>query len=194
MLPLDYNCIIKDIKTIDYSTIFTNSFFQSICQYTTKLYNVTSHFRRPFHWGTKKLMSACENPTLYVLNKRRARKQHKCCECGGIIEIGEVYCCHRGVWDSSWYVFKVCDDCDKLRMRVDTLSRRELWDELTAFTELAEAIASCSDAPLVKEFIRIKEKRSVEVPKYLVELYDRLANEDDVRDEELAELTEDEQT
>lgn len=45
----------------------------------------------------------------------KARKQHRCCECGDIIKKGEEYQVASGCWDGSWDRFKTCAFCVKLR-------------------------------------------------------------------------------
>lgn len=42
---------------------------------------------------------------------RRARKPHKCCECGGIIKPGERYEHASGVWEWGPDSYKTCADC-----------------------------------------------------------------------------------
>ena len=51
---------------------------------------------------------SCE---FYSVKIVKARKKHKCYECGHIIEIGESYEYATGKWDGDFDVFKTCDDC-----------------------------------------------------------------------------------
>ena len=46
---------------------------------------------------------------------RVARKRHKCCECGGIIEPLDVYQYISGVWDGEPESFKTCTPCVEAR-------------------------------------------------------------------------------
>ena len=46
---------------------------------------------------------------------RVARKQHQCCECGGIIEPLDVYQRISGVWDGIPGSFKTCTPCTEAR-------------------------------------------------------------------------------
>ena len=48
----------------------------------------------------------CEMAKVYDESKRRARKQHKCCECRLPIEVGEVHMRCSGLWDDSWSTFR----------------------------------------------------------------------------------------
>ena len=47
-----------------------------------------------------------------------ARKNHWCCECGGVIQKGEKYEHHSGQWDGEWQVFKTCLDCADIKDRL----------------------------------------------------------------------------
>lgn len=78
-------------------------------------------------------MSWGESPTAYRLVKRTARKEHRCCECRGVIKKGERYNYHSGVWEGDPQAFKVCVDCEGLRDRV--MKDCELFpEEAPAFT------------------------------------------------------------
>ena len=45
----------------------------------------------------------------------KARKAHRCCECGDIIKQGEIYEVTDGCWDGSWNHFTTCRFCVMLR-------------------------------------------------------------------------------
>ena len=47
----------------------------------------------------------------------KARKQHKCCECGRFIQPGETYQRLSGIWDHEPARFKTCAECRDLRAR-----------------------------------------------------------------------------
>lgn len=40
-----------------------------------------------------------------------AKKRWKCCECGGVIPVGEKYSCVTGRWDGKFVVHRTCIDC-----------------------------------------------------------------------------------
>ena len=95
-----------------------------------------------------------EFPKCYVLVKRQARKDHKCCECHGVIRKGETYNYHSGVWDGSPASYKVCVDCDALRARV--VKDCDLFDdEIPALTCLGDDL----EFDHRDEFEAIKAKR-----------------------------------
>lgn len=54
-------------------------------------------------------------PSCYWETRPRARKPHKCCECGTRIEPGEDYHRIAGVWDGEFGCFKSCAACETLR-------------------------------------------------------------------------------
>ena len=93
-------------------------------------------------------------PEAYSMTLRKARKNHKCCECRGVIEAGEKYHYHSGIWEGIPQSFKVCIDCEALRGKVakdGCLS----YDEWPAFTCLGDDLEfDHADA-----FRAIKEKR-----------------------------------
>jgi hypothetical protein len=53
----------------------------------------------------------CDMPAVFGQEQRKARKEHKCCECGAIVKPGEHYTYSHGVWDGSGQSFKQCLDC-----------------------------------------------------------------------------------
>lgn len=54
-------------------------------------------------------------PDFYHKECRKARKAHRCYECGCKIERGEVYEYVRGKWDDDPISMHTCPDCVRLR-------------------------------------------------------------------------------
>lgn len=52
-------------------------------------------------------------PRFYREDIRKARKQHKCCECETVINPGDTYADIFGVWDDA-DSFKQCQKCNEL--------------------------------------------------------------------------------
>lgn len=50
-------------------------------------------------------------PTMYVRKTVKARKPHRCCECGRAIEPGEQYQRVVGVWDGTFDKHTTCGQC-----------------------------------------------------------------------------------
>jgi|694.fasta_scaffold38965_5 hypothetical protein len=113
-------------------------------------------------------MSIDAMPGCYGHEQRKARKTHKCCECDGIIQVGEPYHYHHGIWDGEASDFKVCLDCEVLRHEYDADSHP---DECTAFGELSETVAGCGahEKELFVRFVEIKRKRGASVSDWMAE-------------------------
>lgn len=60
-------------------------------------------------------MSNCEMPSVYSEEFPIACKEHKCCECGRTIKIGEKYQLYKGIWEGKAGRFKTCLPCMRLR-------------------------------------------------------------------------------
>ncbi|RLJ20013.1 hypothetical protein DJ031_06805 [bacterium endosymbiont of Escarpia laminata] len=61
---------------------------------------------------------------MYFKSTPKARKEHKCYECGGTIKPGEMYERVRAKWDGEMMVIKTCQDCVEIR---DALSEMECF-------------------------------------------------------------------
>ncbi len=59
-----------------------------------------------------------DRPEFYVATQPRARKQHRCDECGGSIKFGERYERVSAKWDSYVQKFCTCERCYDLRVWV----------------------------------------------------------------------------
>jgi len=52
-----------------------------------------------------------ERPDLYEERVIKARKDHRCYECSGVIPKGEHYNRAKGMWDGEFSSFATCGDC-----------------------------------------------------------------------------------
>lgn len=68
--------------------------------------------------------------------KRKARKEHKCCECHDIIPKGETYIYSSGIWDGEPNSYKTCLSCEAVRNEYMMST-----GETVCFGYLSEAIA-----------------------------------------------------
>jgi len=107
----------------------------------------------------------CEIPVVYEVKTVKARKQHKCCECRGIIEIGESYNIHSGLWAGEWGNYKVCPECDEIRREVD---KNCYYEEGTPFEGLLETVSE-SEIDIIKRFIEVCDRRKAKVPDWIRE-------------------------
>lgn len=76
-------------------------------------------------------------PTVWRASRPKARKLHRCIECTGSIEPGEVYEKFTGLWDGSWDTYRTCAECNTLRGEVNTKSRAT--EDCVAFGELHQS-------------------------------------------------------
>lgn len=53
----------------------------------------------------------CDIPSAFSTVTRKARKQHKCCECKKEIQPGELYQYSSGIWDGRPDSYKQCLNC-----------------------------------------------------------------------------------
>lgn len=60
----------------------------------------------------------CEYPAFLSVKTRRAKKEHKCCECLGTIPFCAQYEVATGKWDGEFVEFKTCLQCVALRKEV----------------------------------------------------------------------------
>jgi len=109
----------------------------------------------------------CEIPTIYNMKVVKARKQHKCCECEGIIETGEYYNIHSGLWVGEWSTYKVCLDCEGIRTEAD---KDCPMYEGTPFEGLSETVSGFENgSEIIKKFVDVCDKRNGKVPDWLRE-------------------------
>ena len=69
-------------------------------------------------------MCSCDYDPPSVFSKvlPTAKKQHRCEECGGAIDPGQIYERVFGVWDGYASTFKTCMHCVELREFMETIS------------------------------------------------------------------------
>ena len=82
-------------------------------------------------------MSDLVTPSAFTEKERKARKPHKCCECGHEITVGEKYQYVSGIWDGEPDSYKTCLSCVTLRGNYVCKAGYEL-----AFGELREGISN----------------------------------------------------
>jgi len=78
-----------------------------------------------------------EMPSAFNSITRKARKEHKCCECGVEIKKGDKYRYSSGIWDGEPDSYKQCSDCHEIMMAASSYDRNNHGDGV-AFRELRE--------------------------------------------------------
>lgn len=76
-----------------------------------------------------------ELPSVSSTIVRKARVEHRCCECNETIVRGETYEIIHGCWEGKWQNFKTCTNCSLWRMEAYVHS---YGDEGLAFGELSD--------------------------------------------------------
>ena len=56
-----------------------------------------------------------DSPELYNSKIRKAKKRHRCCECGRVIKIEEKYEVVEAKYSDVFETFKTCEDCLTVR-------------------------------------------------------------------------------
>ncbi|HEX7767092.1 MAG TPA: hypothetical protein VF443_10285 [Nitrospira sp.] len=87
-------------------------------------------------------MCGCDDdgPEAFCEVTRKARIEHRCCECRGVIAPGQTYEYASGIWDGDPRAFKTCSLCVEARKQhADQLTR---YDCQPCFGELYEGWAS----------------------------------------------------
>lgn len=79
-------------------------------------------------------MGEGECASVYESETRKARKPHRCCECGETIERGETYERVKGCWDGTWATYSTCLICSQIRKDYFCSS---------VFGQLWEALGEC---------------------------------------------------
>ena len=64
-------------------------------------------------------MCDLEMPEAYREKVRKAKKDHICSDCRGIIKCGETYNYISGIWDHTPASYKRCMDCEHLRCEIN---------------------------------------------------------------------------
>lgn len=69
---------------------------------------------------------------------RKAKKEHRCCECSGLIHVGEKHEYASGVWDGDFRAFRTCSSCETLRSECADITKetRSYDDGIFSFGEL----------------------------------------------------------
>ncbi len=95
-----------------------------------------------------------------------ARKEHKCCECGRTIKIGEKYSYFVGLWgdyysydDNQFDVFKTCLECEEDWAKIICVFHENgEYEACRVYTALREAIRDAFHADfLTPEDLLVKE-------------------------------------
>ena len=87
-------------------------------------------------------MCDCEIPVVFNESKRKAKKQHTCCECDRFISKGESYFMLQGLWDGRWSNYKQCVNCHEIGSKYQ--------DETRECYSIGELIQELIDSDLIE--------------------------------------------
>ena len=104
-------------------------------------------------------------PDAFGIEHRKARKEHRCCECRGLIQKGEHYFYSQGVWDHKGQSFKTCEECEALREKVNQYY--DEYEDRPAFNQLYEAVFDIENIDICRTYINTKIKRGAAVPQWM---------------------------
>lgn len=98
-------------------------------------------------------MCSCgyDQPSAFWDSRPKAKKRHKCCECRGWIEPGEVYWRVRGVWDGAPQTFAMCADCEGLTVWAGDDADCFCWSFGNVMTDVLDFMHESGDAALIAE-------------------------------------------
>lgn len=68
-------------------------------------------------------------PDLYEVTTPKARIEHKCCQCGEVIQPGQRYSRFRGLYEWGFSTFKSCLPCEEIRQHLCG-TMEDLWREV----------------------------------------------------------------
>lgn len=60
-----------------------------------------------------------DRPEVWEEAKRKARKQHTCCECDHPINPGAEHLWMKGLWKWGWCTYKMCLECEAVAKAAD---------------------------------------------------------------------------
>jgi hypothetical protein len=96
---------------------------------------------------------------------RTAKKPHQCCSCCGVINPGEQYHSHEGIWNGEFERHKVCADCELLRLDAD--ANRNALAEHTGFNDLLDRVLEMDEDAITRRYIATCDKRGGNCPSWL---------------------------
>lgn len=99
-----------------------------------------------------------EYPECFRRVLRKARKPHRCCECRGVIQRGEVYTYMSGIWDYP-QSFKTCPECIQIGFEADLRNKSLRTYETRYIGGLLEFIDD--DEDLLKKFNENATRRKI---------------------------------
>lgn len=106
----------------------------------------------------------CEQAEVYNVDNRKARKEHRCVECRGIINVGEFYKYHHGVFDGSGFSDKLCAECHSMQ---EEINKGRRMDDRICVGELCHEVFDSGEATRINRFMEIMTKRGAKIEDWM---------------------------
>lgn len=90
----------------------------------------------------------------------KARTQHKCDECRGVIQKGEQYVYGHGIYEGYPYRYKLCAECCSMHQKINRQAKYE--EDHVNIGEMESTLRDMNDATLLAEFLNNKAKRTAQ--------------------------------
>lgn len=90
----------------------------------------------------------CESPSFYNESYPKARKQHRCCECGRAIAKGEKYRRVSGKWEGDLATYSTCRRCCYMHAVVVQHEHQEGCTGPEAHCPIGEVRSYCAEVDI----------------------------------------------
>jgi hypothetical protein len=114
-------------------------------------------------------MSECYQ--VYLHKERVARKQHKCCECHGTIQVCEIYHYHHGIFDYEPFAYKRCCDCEEIAEEINKDVEHD--EDRVCYGQLYEHVAEARPQIMLR-FIQNAAARGHPAPQWMIDKCNQL--------------------
>lgn len=98
----------------------------------------------------------CDSPPAFYTEQRvKARKPHKCCETGRMIQPGEMYWRINGKWEGGLSSFAQSEAAYHFARWCNNVGDPHKEEECIPFTMIGEHVRECQDDDLSSEWERV---------------------------------------
>lgn len=98
----------------------------------------------------------CESPPAFYSERRvKARKPHKCCETGRVIQPGEMYWSICGKWDGDLCSFAQSEAAYHFARWCNHVGDPTKEEECISFGEICVHVRECDDPEITAEWERV---------------------------------------
>lgn len=109
-----------------------------------------------------------KGPECFTDSIRKARKEHKCCECGDAIKRGDKYEETTGIWDGKPNRYRTCLDCLSVRNAFFC----DGWFYTFVWENLYEHLRDCAHTTPTEALAKLTPDARASVCEFIEELWD----------------------